>query len=425
MVSIFNASAQRPKSPFNKHIVKRPSYLKTDILDIRESNKVNVDPPRYIKLGIQLDPMTGQEIGDFFLPFDTREHEPAAIIIGGSGSGKTVALARIHSELSFQYSRSQTILDFKNQYRMSYLPNDNPKHIEILKKYGEAPRGVGVVKCFLPIHIIDRWGEDFCRATYGYTDTWKMRINDCDASGLLMLGQKETEGRGYVNILDAAMAVVRRREGKLTIDTLNEELEATQEETPGSKKSVAALTTMISSLVKTRVLGDDGNDVLELMHPPRKPGIGGDFFVFNLSGAGPDDIQTKGMLVNLINGICHRLKTRLEVQPVIGIEEASTFFSKDAPIYLKNAFNQLHYVVGRTEGIFRIYVYQRKEQTPSNLLEDKGTPILIETMNNFLLGNGEQLSRAGLAKVHIRNVAFMSSDVFLIQVLPPKCKVLS
>lgn len=413
----------QPRTPFSLRLIKRPHFK--NISDIRENNKVNVDPPRYIRLGIQLDPMNGTEIGDFYLPFDSREHEPAAIIIGGSGSGKSVCLARIHSELSFQYSRSQTILDFKNQYRLAYLPNDDSKHIKILRKYGESPRGISAVKCFLPIHIIDRWGEDFCRANYGYSDTWKMRINDCDASGLLMLGQKETEGRGYVNILDAAMSVLRRRDGKITMDSLLQELEVTEEEAPGSKKSVAALTSMLYALEKTRVLADNGNDVLELMHKPRKPGVGGDFFVFNLSGAGPDDIQTKGMLVNLINGICHRLKTNLDIQPVLGIEEASTFFNRNSPTYLKDAFNQLHYVVGRTEGIFRIYVYQRKEQTPINLLEDKGLPILIETMNNFMLGNGEQIFKAGLAKVHIRNTTFMSSDVFLIQVLPPKCKVLS
>jgi len=423
MTRLFVANAERPRSPFNRQMVKRPHF--ENIMDIRESNKVTIDPPRYIKLGIELDPMTGNEIGDFYLPFDTREHEPAAMIIGGSGSGKSVCLGRIHSEISFQYSRSNTILDFKNQYRYADLPNDNPKHVKILKHYGENPRGVNGVKCFLPVHIIDRWGEDFCRANYNHTDTWKMSINDCDAAGLLMLGQKETEGRGYINILDAAMAIVRRRDGKITLDSLVQELEVTEEEAPGSKKSVAALVSMLYSLEKLKVLADKGNDIMTLMHKPGRPGLGGDFFIFNLAGAGPDDIQTKGMLVNLLNGICHRLKTNLDVQPVLGIEEASTFFDKNAQHYLKTAFNQLHYVVGRTEGIFRIYVYQKKEQVPTGLLEDKGLPILIEMMNSFLLGNGQYLNKPGLAKVHIRNVTFMSPNVYLIQVLPPKCKILS
>lgn len=424
MVKLFNASMGNVKSPFSGRLVKRPSF-KQDMAGVRDDNRIIVDPPRFIKLGIALDPMTGVPIGPFYLPFDEREHEPAVLVIGGSGSGKSVCMGRIHSELAFQYSRSQTIFDFKNQYRLSHLPNDDPKHIEILKNNGESPKGIRKVTCFLPIHIIDRWGEDFCRANYNYSDTWRMSINDCDASGLLMLGQKETEGRSYVNLLDAIMAVIRRRDGKITIDSLLAELEATKDEQPGSKKSADAIGSMIDALVKTRVLADKGNDIMELMHPPRKPGLGGDFFVFNLSGAGPDDIQTKGMLVNLINGICHKLKTNLHVQPVIGIEEASTFFNKSSSPYLINALSQLHFVVGRTEGIFRIYVYQKKEQIPLGLLEDKGIPIVIETLNNFTLGNGQQLFGTGYAKVYMRNMGFMPSDASLIRVLPPKCKIIS
>lgn len=411
--------------PFNKRLVKRPSFL-PDVVDIQESNKLVIDPPRSIKLGIIINHMTGEEMGDFYLPFDTREHETGVIIIGATGSGKSVALGRIHSELAFQYSRSQTIFDFKNQYRLAYKPNDNPKHVEILKANGERPRGVNAVRCFLPVHIIDRWGEEFCKLNYGYSDTWRMSINDCDAAGLLMLGQKETEGRGYVNILDAAMTVVRRRDGKITIDSLTDELEAMKEELPGSKKSVDALTSMMATLVKTRVLADKGNNILELMHPPKKPGLGGEFFVFNLAGAGPDDIQTKGMLVNLLNGICHTLKTRLDVQPVLGLEEASVFFGRDSiNPYLKGALNQLHYVVGRTEGILRIYVFQKKEQVPIGLLDDKGVSIVIETMNNFTLGNGESIFGAGYAKIYMRNLTFMPSDVSLVRILPPKCQILS
>jgi len=876
------------RSPFKQRLVKRPAFVQ-DTSQLRNDNRLVIDPPRFIKLGIVLDPMTGQPMGDFFLPFDTREHEPAIIIIGGSGSGKSTALARIHSELSFQYGRSQTIFDFKNQYRLSYMPNDDPKHIEILKANGESPRGIGNVQCmtgdnnirlrdgsfitikylydnfntitspevlscndvnyniefkhiknivkrrtlpnekiyeiktigghslnvtgnhkvytwnnglkekhasrlttndylissrhskidisnsllqdsdvvvlsyllgdghfgktknmfqfintnqemlddfennikkskftsyrriqrkgtkysyiivnsgigkghnnnrendinnqinkfksifninpmtdldsnnkyipdiifktslyqkslflnrlfscdgtvsktkstiiieyssnsidlcigisqllldfginsaisninngmtnskkigdyisyrlsitgasnlklylekigfihkdkhdllsnnitgidwniipniklwlnrlynqiislsgakyrdmknkvrnklrslrilkdteksptrhslkeilnvlvsinpkikesfdfknlsyiinsdiifykikkitnkiddfvydievndnhnfftgsslsflihncFLPVHIIDRWGEDFCRANYNYTSTWRMSINDCDAAGLLMLGQKDIEGRGYVNLLDAIMSVLRRRDGKLTIDNVKSELDAIKEEQPASRRSADSLLMMIDTLVKTRVLADDGNSILELMHAPKKPGKGGDFFIFNLSGAGPNDIQTKGMLVNLINGVCHTLKTHLDIQPVIGIEEASTFFGRSSSQYLKDSLSQLHYVVGRTEGIFRIYVYQKKEQIPEGLLDDKGVPIVIETLNNFTLGNGEQMYGAGLAKVYLRHMQFMPNDASIIRVLPPKCKIIS
>ncbi len=412
------------QAPFRQRLVKRPAFVQ-DNSQIRDNNRLVVDPPRFIKLGVELDPMTGNPIGDFFLPFDTREHEPAAIVIGGAGSGKSTCLARIHSELSFQYGRSQTIFDFKNQYRLSYLPNDDPKHIAILKENGESPKGIGSVQCFLPVHIIDRWGEDFCRANYNYTSTWRMSINDCDAAGLLMLGQKDIEGRGYVNLLDAIMSVLRRRDGKLTIDSVKNELEAIKDEQPASKRSADSLLMMIDTLVKTRVLADDGNSIMELMHAPRKPGKGGDFFIFNLSGAGPNDIQTKGMLVNLINGICHTLKTHLEVQPVIGIEEASTFFGRQSSEYLKAALSQLHYVVGRTEGIFRIYIYQKKEQIPEGLLDDKGVPIVIETLNNFTLGNGEQKFGSGLAKVYLRHMTFMPQDAKLVRILPPKCKIIS
>lgn len=415
---------KRMRSPFNVRLVKRPHFV-PDVVDLQEGNKVNVIPPRYIKLGVNLSPVTGEPLGDFYLPFDDREHEPAMLIYGGSGSGKSTTLMRIHSELAIRYGRSQTIFDFKNQYRFANQPNNNPKHVEILRAHGEEPRGINTIKCYLPVHIVDRWGDEFCKSNYNHTNTWKMNINDCDAAGLLLLGQKEAEGRTYVNVLDAAMSEVRRNYKKLTIDTLNEELQTTLIEEPGSKKSVDTLMSMISSLVKLRVLGDDGNSILELMHPPKRPGQCGDVFVFNLSGAGPTDVQTKGMLVNLINGICHTLKIRTDVQPVVGIEEASTFFGRDSGEYLLGALNQFHYVVGRSEGIFRIYVYQNAKQMPPGLYEDVGIPIVIETMNNIRLGNHQQLFGAGLAKVSIRHTSFMANDVFLVRVLPPKCRLVS
>lgn len=424
MIRVFNLGGRRFHSPFNRNIVKRPSF-KVDPVQIQESNKENVEPPRWIKLGRELSTVTGEDLGDFYLPFDTREHEPAIIIIGGSGSGKTTCLARIHTEVAFRYGRSQTIFDFKNQYRFVNEPNDNPKHVEILRAHGEEPKGVSGMKCYLPIHIVDRRGEAFCRDEYHYTNTWKMNINDCDAAGLLMLGQKDSEGRTYVNILDAAMAVVRRRDKKITMDTLREELESTAEEDKGSKRSVDSLLSMMSALKKTRVLDDDGNSILDLMHAPKRMGQSGEFFVFNLSGAGPNDIQTKGMLVNLINAICNNLITNRDIQPVLGIEEASAFFSKDSSEYLLAALNLLHYVLGRSLGIMRIYVYQNRKQVPPGLLDDVGVPILIETMNNFLLGNGEQLYGAGLAKVFVRHTSFMKNDAYLIRVLPPKCRVVS
>jgi hypothetical protein len=424
MTQLFRARLGGARSPLSGRLVKRPSFVK-NMTEVRENNKLMIDPPRFIKLGIDLDPITGEELGPFYLPFDSREHEPAMLIFGGSGSGKSTCLARIHSELSFQYSRSQTIFDFKNQYKLAYMPNDNPKHIEILNRYGEVPRGVPKVQCFLPSHIVDRWGEDYCMANYNYTDTWKMGINDVDPSGLLMLGQKETENRGYVNMLDAIMAVIRKRDGKITIGSLKAEIEANQDELSGAKRSGDALLMMIDSLVKLGVLADVGNDVLTLMHPPRRPGIGGDFFVFNLSGAGPDDIQTKGILINMINAICHRLITNLHVQPVIGIEEASSFFGKDSAKNMLSALSQMHYVVGRSEGIFRIYVYQKKEQVPLGIEDDKGTPLVIETVNNFTLGNGQPLFGAGFAKVTIKDMIFMPSDNHIIRVLPPRCKIIS
>ena len=422
MVRLFNASMGKVRSPFATRLVKRPSY-QLDKNQIIEGNKLPIDPPRFIKLGIQLDPNTGQEIGDFYLPFDDREHEPAALIWGGSGSGKSVALARIESEISFNYSRSILIFDFKNQYRYAYLPNDNPRHIEILKAHGEAPRGISNTKCFLPIHVVNKYGDEFCKLTYGYTDTWKLTLNDCDTAGLLMLGQKELEGMAYILFLESAITTVRKRDGVITIASLIDELSASKEEEGTSKKSVDTIIGMIKALSKMGILTDKGNSVLELMHPPRRPGLGGDVFIFNLAGAGPDDIQTRGILINLLNGICHSLKNKINIQPVLAIEEASSFFSREATQNMKTALNQLHYVMGRSLGIFRLYIYQRKNQIPLDLMDDKGVSILIETMNNFQLGNGQQLSGAGIAKVTIRDVTFMPNDLFLVKILPPRCKV--
>lgn len=415
------------ESAFDKPLVKRASFKGVVEEDewSQEDEKLPINPPRYIKMGVELDPHTGEEIGDFYLPFDNREQEPACIVIGGAGSGKSTCITRVFSELAFDYGRSVLVLDSKNQYKFADQPNDNPKHLEILATQGESPRGIPKISCFVPQYIIEEEGEQFCMDNYSYTSSFKLKIGECKGEGLLLLGGKDTEGKTYVNLLISCMALVKRRDGVVSLDALVEEIEAKALEKKGYNKSADALIAMLDSLVDTSVIGDKGTSVTDMMHEPKPARKSGELFVFNVAGAGPDDPRTKGMLVCILNGMSQTLKTQLNVQPVLVLEEASTYFGKDSSTQLKRAFNNLHYVVGRSLGIFRIYVYQRATQIPNKLLEDEGISIVIECVKNFTLRSGEQMVGSGIAKVHIKNTVFMPSNYFLVKVTPPKCKLIS
>ncbi len=95
-----------------------------------------------------------------------------------------------------------------------------------------------------------------------------------------------------------------------------------------------------------------------------------------------------------------------------------------------NAFNILQYTMGRTLGIFRIYVYQTEAQMPKDLKESDTMPIHIKLQQYLKLTDpfGEptgEINKPGLAIVTIKNVGFMRNQDFFVQILPPKCDIRS
>ena len=430
-------------TPFRTSLMRKQDFRKrVEHVEVVDPEENVIKAPRRILLGRLLDKETGEDIGPFYLPLDDMSHEPSILIEGGSGTGKSVALSRIFSEFIFT-GRSGIICDFKGQYSVMKEPNKDPHHIKILKEFDEEPMGLGDIDVWLPNHIVIRNGETFCRNKYNYNKKFTIRTEDMDAGGLLMLGGKATEGRDYVQTFDALLTRIRvdAREGngKYDLQTILSELEDTKREIPAKKRSIDVIEAMLDNLMSTGVIADDGNAVTELIEKPIGEGNVGKVSIFNTGAAGPNDIQSRGVIANFINGLCYGLMNDFEqidgkmigaYRPVFAIEEASTYFSSSSSPMVLSAFELLQYVMGRTLGICRIYVYQHTKQMPSGLKDSDSMPIYIKLKQSLILtdeyGNKtSEINDKGLAEVSIKNVSFMSNQSFFVRILPPKCNVRS
>lgn len=421
------------RTPFKKRLVHRPIQPPTinDFEDMAD-DVYDIYPPRAIKLGVLIDEFTGEEIEDFWLPIADEAHEPSIALIGGSGSGKTVAATRLIDEMRRRYGRSLLIFDSKNQYINMNKENEDKNHMEILERIGEKTSGCDEIKIYIPKHVIRKDGEEFCKLTYQYTDDWIINTGDIDATALLMLGQKKLSDRDYINVLASIidnLRVKEREEGlKFNLDTIIDELEAEKEEMPAKKRSVDTLMVMIDNLAKGGIIADDGNSVMELFHKPKR--INGNVVIFNTAGSSPDDIQTKGLITNMVSSISQKLKlyidkvTKLPMYcPIILIEEASLYYGKNTDSKMLEAFNHLQNVMGRTAGIMRVYVFQNDKQPAEGLIDNDNMQIIIRMMQSVTLKNGRQIFGKGYAWVNIRNVDFMQDQSFLVRIYPPKCEI--
>lgn len=440
-VTLFGANVMGgTRSPFKGNIQKRP-HFNNDVVQVMEPVEDPViEAPRTILLGRRLDKETGEDMGPFHLPIDDIDHEPSILVEGGPGTGKSVCIARMFSELVLE-GRSGILCDFKGQYANMNAPNRNEKHIEILSNFGEVPRGLGKIDVWLPNHIIERKGEEYCKLKYNYNKRYIIRTEDMDAGGLLLLGGKSTEGKDYVMLLDTLLASLKKgaREGmvQFTLDTIVDELNTLKEDVDGTKRSVNVLEIMLHNLMVSGVISDNGTSIFDLIDKPRRDGKPGKVSIFNTGAAGPDDVQSKGVIANFVNALCNSLMTEWEIidgervnayRPILFIDEASTYFNSYSSQMVMSAFNLLQYVDGRTLGICRAYVYQTQAQMPKNLKDSDTMPIYIKLQQFLdlvdLQGNiVGQINRPGLAKISIKNVSFMQNQEFYVQILPPKCDI--
>lgn len=366
----------------------------------------------------------------------------------------TITVTRLVDELRRNFGRPVLIFDAKNQYSSMTLPNQNVIHCKILEENGEKPEGVENLKTYIPKNMVKKYGEFVCKDRYNYTNLWKIKTSDIDATGMLMLGQKATSDRDYVmslsGVVDSLKEIERNDGIPFTMDSLMQTLQSEIERISAKKRSLEPLIAMFDNLIQAGMLGDDGNDVLELMHKPYvrildspegyvyKTKKAGDVSIFNTCGT-PNNISVRGFITNIFNALsnkliyCYDKKTKLpEYRPIIVVEEASMFYGKYSDGDMIEAIGQMMDVFGRSAGVTRILMYQFKEQAISGLFENDNLNIIIEMFSSIKLKDpetnertGRQIAKKGLAVVKIRNVDFMPDWEFLVQILPPKCNVQS
>ena len=435
------------ESPFHQNIIRRPHFSAVQPhfdqeppIELPKKEEMAIHAPRTLLLGRRINKETGDDMGPFYLPIDDLWHEPSMVLEGGPGTGKSVAFARIISELILE-GRSLIICDYKGQYSVMSRPNTDPDHVRILEEFDETPVGMGNVDVWLPNHIVNRLGPEYCRLKYNYDRTYTIRTQDMDAGGLLLLGNKATEGKDYVLLFDTLLASLKKdaRNGELKYDmaTILDLLNQVKENVDGTKRSVNVIEIMLHNLNAAGVIADDGNHIFEMIEKPKKGGKPGKLSIFNTGAAGPSDIQSKGIMANLINGMMMSLMTEWERvdgkdvnawRPGFFVDEASTYFSKDSSSMVMSAFNSLQYVNGRTLGIFRGYVYQTKAQQPKDLTDSDTLPIYIKLQQSLPLYDSDgmqvdEMNDKGLAIVSIKNVSFMKNQSFYVRILPPKCEI--
>jgi len=377
-------------------------------------------PPRLITIGWQLNRYTGKRMGRMRLPLPAMDQECGVVITGASGTGKSVLVARIiHEMVANRYHRSALIIDAKTQYHKMQYPNENEAHLEKLSEMGEKPQGIKRVESFVPAHLAKRWDDwKFIEKNYHANKVLNVRAKDLSAGGMLAMGNKAAAERTYIKILENALITLGH---DVTVDKLKNTLSAMRFQL-GKKRSVDVLLDMLDNLVALDLIDDDGVNPISLFDRPHKRRRGR-LSIINTTISPPNDVSTVGLLANLFNGMCFELKKHPDIQPVVVIEEGQEYFSKWADPALLEALSNLHFVIGRTCRVFRIFCYQMIGQVPDWLANREGTPIRIHMRKNLELWSGGQKFGVGLGEIEIRNIGFMPDRRFYFECCPPPCAI--
>ena len=387
-----------------------------------EANYAQPEPTvnlqRAINIGQHLNTFTGEVIGDAYIPLPTKRGTNESITVEGpSGTGKSIVIRRLIEYYSLEEHRCVIVVDpTKNQYRSLKRPQNRSDMLQELRKVGLNPVSIPDVEVYVPIYDIPVLTWQVLQRDWEATKAFSIRTSGLTASGFFELGDKEPAGRDFQRYLEKIMNVPRAQK---TIRYIMSELYALHAQR-STGRSADSLINIFEPLCDMGIIRDDGTDVMEMLHPPRK-NQPGKVSVISL-GTVPKDRRRDALLSNLIQQLFEAVRDDKTIRPVFVIDETKQFAPREKGEHktTRDALANFNVLV-RAWDCTRIWGFQYPDQVEDSLIGDNST-INIKMSNELPIappeGGVRYIHDVGLSHVFVQGVGGEQSMDFYAKWLP-------
>lgn len=381
-------------TPFGRF---RPTYHNPEP-QLQEQYPTQV-PARSILLGEHLNSYTGEVIGEAYLPLPTHLYKTkeAICVEGETGSGKTVLMRLLAEYFAKEEGRCVIIFDItKDQYWAFNQPQNDATMLDKLQEAGIATTTIPEVEVYAPIYDVPRVGEETMMRDFHATKFLSIRTEGLTPAGFFELGDIDPSGRVYKLYLDAILNVPS---GQKTANYIMSELQSRMSDKTLAR-SITSLVNLFRPLMEQGIIRDDGTDVREMLHPPRK-GRTGKISVISLITTESNDNRKNALVAAVINQIFNIIKNDRTIRPVIMSDEIKFIAPhdpSDSPAtygIMSNMFN-----LSRAWGATEIYGFQNRRDVAEYILR---APYFIQLKQSLTFGYGNTVSGKGYGQLFISN----------------------
>lgn len=363
-------------------------------------------PHRSILIGEQLHPETGQVISDAYVPLPSISGMNEAInVFGASGCGKSVLIRRLIEYFSIEEHRCVIVIDpTKNQYwsfnqRLDVEAEKRKEMLSSLRRFNMEPTAIDDLDVYVPIYDEPKLTYPILQRDFHATKMLSIRTSGMTPASFFELGDKEPAGRDFQRYLEL---ILTRPKSEKTIEYIKNRLDEL-----GNQKSTArsadSLKNIFEPLCDMGIIRDDGTDVGEMLHPPRK-NHAGKISVISL-GTTPTDRRRDALLSTVMQQLFEYVRDDNTLRPVFVIDETKQFAPAEKSEHKATRDALVNFnVLTRAWGVTRIHGFQYPNQIAEGLLGEN-VPINIAMTKSLPLSDGvTKINGFGLGVVHVNGM---------------------
>ncbi len=298
----------------------------------------------------------------------------------------SITLRDIVEYFAYEEGRSVIVFDdTKNQYWSFKYKQDRLKMLDKLKSLNIEPIEIPETTVYSPAYDEPVLGFKTMQQFKHVDKLLSIKTSALTVASFFELGNIDPSGRMYYNKL---MEILNVPAKERTIEYINSQLDAGMSD-PTMKKSISSLKNIFNPLCNMGIIRDDGTDVNEMLHPPRK-GKPGKVSVINLSTSVADDCRKSAVVATIcqqIFDICRQnAENGIFFEPIVVLDEAKAYIGKQASLATRNGFSLLH-LQGRAWGIIPVFGFQLQSDI-CEWIFGGNTNYLIEMKKSFPLLDG-------------------------------------
>lgn len=393
----------KPCTPFARRLVPPK---RNPVTTSTPSDKPFIVPHRSILIGEQLHPDTGEVISDAYLPLPSVPGMNEAInVYGSSGCGKSVLIRRLVEYFSIEEHRAVIIIDpTKNQYwsfnqRLDVEAEKRRDMLNSLKRFNLEPTAIDDLEVYVPIYDEPKLTYAILQRDFHATKLLSIRTSGMTPASFFELGDKEPAGRDFQRYLEL---ILTRPKSEKTIEYIKSRLDDLGNQ-KSTSRSADSLKNIFEPLCEMGIIRDDGTDVGEMLHTPRK-NKAGKISVISL-GTTPTDRRRDALLSTVMQQLFEYVRDDNTLRPVFVIDETKQFAPSDKSAHKATRDALVNFnVLTRAWGVTRIHGFQYPDQIADGLLGEN-VPINIAMTKSLPLSDGvTKINGTGLGRVYINGM---------------------